>query len=343
MIKRLEEIEDIMKGLSVLQYYIKFSSNKLGLHDINKACEPFFCELFNVLWDFNYKRLESERMDYPGIDLGDKKNKLSMQITTDGSKAKLRKTILQFEKEKLYKKYSVLNHFIVGEKHFSKNTLDSMEFHKDKYNMFHASKTVGNNVYQIVIMDLMDLIRIIDEQESKKVSEVHDYIQNNIHKYIEPLRRIFYKIEPDELKSFTAQAFINDCDLENHTEEETFFLEIQKFANVMNELDENNRRFLYAIFDYHSKHTPNSGEIIIDPIVIQRRLQLDDRMLKSEILVLKGASLVDDHTLNYDGMLKICYYDSENYELLGKMYKYCIDNEKSFKDLIVRLDFTVLD
>ncbi|SME51260.1 hypothetical protein BACERE00185_05672 [Bacillus mobilis] len=209
--------------------------------------------------------------------------------------------------------------------------------------MFHASKIVGNNAYQIVIMDLMDLIRIIDEQESKKASEVHDYIQNNIHKYIEPLRRIFYKIEPDELKSFTAQAFINNCDLENLTEEETFFLEIKKFANVMNELDENNRRFLYAIFDYHSKHTPNSSEIIIDPIVIQRRLQLDDRMLKSEILVLKGASLVDDHTLNYDGMLKICYYDSENYELLGKMYKYCIDNEKSFKVLIVRLDFTVLD
>ncbi|WP_258958419.1 SMEK domain-containing protein [Bacillus mobilis] len=66
-----------------------------------------------MLWDFNYKRLESERMDYPGIDLGDKKNKLSMQITTDGSKAKLRKTIMHFEKEKLYKKYSVLNHFIV--------------------------------------------------------------------------------------------------------------------------------------------------------------------------------------------------------------------------------------
>ncbi|SME51261.1 hypothetical protein BACERE00185_05673 [Bacillus mobilis] len=42
MIKRLEEIEDIMKGLSVLQYYIKFSSNKLGLHDINKACDLSF-------------------------------------------------------------------------------------------------------------------------------------------------------------------------------------------------------------------------------------------------------------------------------------------------------------
>ncbi|WJE22424.1 SMEK domain-containing protein [Bacillus cereus] len=343
MIKRLEEIEDIMKGLSVLQYYIKFSSNKLRLHNINKACEPFYCELFNVLWDVNYKRLESERIDYPGIDLGDKKNKLSMQITTDGSNTKLWKTIEQFEKDKLYKKYNVLNHFIVGEKHFSNKKLDSTEFKKGKYNMFFASKTVENYEYQIVIMDLMDLLRIIDEQDSKTVSEVHHYLQNNINLYIEPLRRILYNIEPDELKSFTAQAFIDDCDLENHAEEENFFLEIKKFANVINELDENNRRFLYAIFDIHCKYNSNSSEVIIDPKVIQRLLQLDDMTMESEISVLKGASLVDDHKLNHDGMLKICYYDSANYELLGKIYKYCIDNEKSFKDLILRPDFTILD
>lgn len=171
MIRRLEEIEDIMKGISLLQYYIKFSSNKLGLHDINKACEPFFCELFNILWDTKFKRLEYDEKNHPGIDLGDKKNLFSMQITTDGSKAKLWNTINKFESHKLYEKYDLLIHFIVGEKHYSSRRTDEIQFKRLKHNIFVTKRLIDGFEYEVQIMDLMDLILLIDEEESDRVSK----------------------------------------------------------------------------------------------------------------------------------------------------------------------------
>ncbi|MFD2881073.1 SMEK domain-containing protein [Paenibacillus rhizoplanae] len=67
----MKDLEDIMKGLSLLQYYVRFSSNKLGLHSINKLCEPFCGTFFNRMYGFKLKTIEKK--NYPAIDLKDKK------------------------------------------------------------------------------------------------------------------------------------------------------------------------------------------------------------------------------------------------------------------------------
>ncbi|MET1174423.1 SMEK domain-containing protein [Paenibacillus amylolyticus] len=72
-----------MKGLSLLQYYIKFSSNKLRNHSINEQCQAFFAGLLNRMYDLELVTLEK---DHPAIDLGDYKNHYSVQITTDATK-----------------------------------------------------------------------------------------------------------------------------------------------------------------------------------------------------------------------------------------------------------------
>lgn len=345
MIRRLEEIEDIMKGLSLLQYYIKFSSNKLGLHDINKACEPFLCELFNTLWDTNYKRLEHDEKNSPGIDLGDKKRRFSIQITTDGSKAKLWKTIEKFEKYKLYGNYDILIHFIVGEKHYSAKQSDAIKFEKKKHNIFVAERTIDRNKYEIHIMDLMDLLLLIDEEESKKVSQVHKFISENINTQIQGYQRQLYKIEPNELIPFTAKAFIDSCGITNSTERKILFNEIQKMSVNINKLDENTRRFLYCSLDaYNNKENMfYLTGIILDPRVVQRRLGMNDYELQTELELLIHAELVDKDTLEYEHKLKLGYYDSEGNDLIADVYNFCLHNHRSLEDLIVRLDFSQLD
>ncbi|MEG9298045.1 SMEK domain-containing protein [Mangrovibacillus sp. Mu-81] len=313
MIRRLEEIEDIMKGLSLLQYYIKFSSNKLGLYDINKACEPFFCELFNILWDTKYKRLEYDEKNHPGIDLGDKKNLVSMQITTDGSKTKLWNTMDKFENHKLYEKYNVLIHFIVGEKHYSLRKTDKIKFNKVKHNIFVTIRSIGDYQYEVHIMDLMDLILLIDEQEGDKISRVCKFINENINAQIEGYQRQLYEITPQRIRPFSASSFINSYGITNPVDQKEILENIQKLAENINELDENAKRFLYRVLIAYKSKTKNfyNRDIVIDPGVVQRQLRIGEGTLQSEIKLLDHAELVDLDALEYDGMLRLRYFDTE--------------------------------
>ncbi|KMP82541.1 SMEK domain-containing protein [Bacillus pacificus] len=344
MLKRKDQIEDIIKSLSLLQYYVKFSSNKLGLHDINKTCEAFFCELFNLLWGNNYKRLEFEKKNYPGIDLGDKTRKHSMQITSDGSKAKLWNTIEKFEKHELYKEYNLLIHYVIGEKHYLPRGSDKIIFDKSKTdNTYSVVRKVKNVEYKIIIMDLMDLLLLFDEKENKDISTIHEYIKENINSPIEALENKGYKIDSDELKKFTAKSFIKDCGLDDATEQEGFFLDIQKFANKINDMDQNSRNFIYGILDNHHKNSTNSEDIIVHPDVIQKNLRMTNAQMISEVEVLKNVGFFDEDAAEDEGMLRICYYDSEGIELIGTIYKYCLDKKLSLRDLILKPDFSLLD
>ncbi|MBD8522745.1 SMEK domain-containing protein [Lysinibacillus fusiformis] len=345
MIKRHEQIEEIMKGLSLLQYYIKFSSNKLGLHDINKACEQFFCGLFNTLWDTKYKRLQYEEKNYPGIDLGDKASRAAVQITSDGSKSKLWYTIKLFEKYKLYEKYGQLIHFTVGEKHFSVKKKDKIQFTKaSPYNIFIADKEITDKIkYRIQVMDLMDLIMLIDEAEDETVSKVHRYISDNINAQIEGYKRGLYKIEPDEMIPFTANTFLDYCEVTEQKERKELYNDIQKLANNINNLDQNTRRVLLTALKIYNEDNNNVNGIIVEPIVVQNRLGLEIQVFQNEIKLLSHAKLLEEDTLEYDNKLKLSYYDSEGNNLLQDINNFCSQNEKSLIDLILTPDFSQLD
>ncbi|WP_242310169.1 SMEK domain-containing protein [Bacillus cereus group sp. BfR-BA-01524] len=346
MLKRKDEIEDIIKSLSLLQYYVKFSSNKLGLHDINKTCEAFFCELFNILWGNNYKRLEFEKKNYPGIDLGDKTRKHSMQITSDGLKEKLWNTIEKFEKNELYKEYNLLIHFIIGEKHYLPRVGDKILFEKSVTdNTYSVVRKVKNAEYKIIIMDLMDLLLLFDEKENKVVSKIHEYIKENINSSIEVLGNKGYKIDPDELKVFTANSFLKFCEPESLDERNEFFSEIQKLANQINEMSEPSKGFLYKILDNHQKNSKNNFDSVqIDPFVIQKSLDLSDRDMESEIAVLRNAKLFNETAYEDEQMLGIEYYGyNGHFDYIVMILQYCKEEGIDIRKLILTPDFSLLD
>ncbi|HDR7625133.1 TPA: SMEK domain-containing protein [Bacillus mycoides] len=343
MLKRKDKMDDVIKGLSLLQFYLRYSSNKLGLHDINKMCEPFFCELFNILWNKGYQRLESEKKNYPGIDLGDKINKSSVQITSDGTKQKLWDTINKFEDNELYVYYDELIHFVVGEKDYQPKEKDQVKFEKDNCGTYIAHKTIDEYEYSIRIIDLMDLIEFIDQLVGEEFSNIHDYIKNHISEPVGMLKNNAYNIEPNELKTFTAKSFMDYCDVETLTKQQIFFIDIQDLANKINEMDINSRKFLYGVLDNHSKNSTDSDYITVHPDVIRRRLNMEYNEFNSEIEVLKNANLFDEDTAEEEGVLRICFHDSDSTELIGTIYKYCLINEISLKDLILKPDFSLLD
>lgn len=194
-------------------------------------------------------------------------------------------------------------------------------------------------------MDLMDLILLIDEEESNKVSNVHKFISENINAQIEGFQRQLYKIEPKRLNRFTANAFINSCGITNPVERKEILKDIQNLAENINELDENGRRFLYRVLATYKnkKSTSYNRDIIMDPRVVQRHLGIGDEILQTELKLLDHAELLDVDTLEYDGMLKLRYYDAEGNDLLSDVYNFCLANNRSLEKLILVPDFSQLD
>ncbi|MDL2419358.1 SMEK domain-containing protein (plasmid) [Bacillus tropicus] len=344
MLKRKDEMDDVIKGLSLLQFYLRYSSNRLGLHDINKVCEPFFCELFNILWNKGYQRLEGEKKNHPGIDLGDKTNKSSVQITSDGTKQKLWGTIDQFEDNKLYVYYNELIHFVVGEKDYKLKQKDRVKFEKDICGTYITHRTIDDYEYSIRIIDLMDLIEFIDQLVGEEFSNIHDYIKNHIGDPVKLLMNNLYDIDPDELKAFTAESFLDFCEPESIDERNNFFLEIKNLANQINDMSENSKRFLYKILVIHQKNSQKRFDSVqINPLVIQKSLGLSNCGMEGEIAVLRNAGLLDEIAFD-DQMLGVDYYEKNgHFDYIATILTYCKEKEIDLKRLILTPDFSLLD
>jgi|GEM_PF-1944318 len=354
VIKRKKELEDIMKGLSLLQYYIKFSSKTLGFYDINKVCEGFFKNLFNIMYDL---KLKEKKKNFPAIDLGDKLNKYSVQITVDGSKNKLEETIKKFEKNELYEKYDTLLHFIIGEKFFTENSLKKLagikseeyEFKKnetDEYidEFYSDFKITDKNnekyIFQVIIKDIYDLLLSINNLEDAKLSRVHEYIENNINQFIEKLKRPLYNFEPTEVDEFTANSFIEYLCVET-SQYEMFRNDLRKLATILSELPKNTRSFLYFAMEAYK---PNRSEgIEVNRSLLESRLGIDSNQFYKEIEILQQFNLINNTALEYDGYLILHYYDSEDNEVLKDLHSYCNEYNKSLKDIITNVYFNELD
>jgi WD40 repeat protein/energy-coupling factor transporter ATP-binding protein EcfA2 len=72
--------------------------NKKGMTDINKRSENAAKQLLNLIYGYKLINLNDERPDYPGIDLGDRTNKIAFQITSKISLRKIKKDLQTLEK-----------------------------------------------------------------------------------------------------------------------------------------------------------------------------------------------------------------------------------------------------
>ncbi len=345
MIRRQDEMDGILKGLSLLQVYIKFSSNQLGLHNINKACEPFFCELLNIAWTMDYNRLESEKKDYPGIDLGDKSAGSSVQITSNGSNSKLSYTIKMFEKYELYKEYHTLIHFVIGEKHYNEKSRSPFIFNRGEHSIYYYDRVVdGSHEYQIQIWDLMDLIRFIDRmKDSQKVTEIYDYIHNNVYHQVEKFKKKLYQTEPDEIKDFTAESFINKHFDLDYDDPEELYEDIHKLAEVINHLDDDARRVLFKILDVNSRQRRAHTEIFVPMNMVRNELRIPEEDYYKQLKLLIEYELLDEDDISEQEMLNVSFLDRNSTNLLLETYNYCVENGLSFKELLLTPDFSLLD
>ena len=98
--KKQSEIHTVIELMGRWLSQVRLSS-ALTFYDINKISEDFSCKLLNEIYTYELINLNSEKANFPGIDLGDKtKALIAFQITSRIDGEKIRNTLRTFVNNK---------------------------------------------------------------------------------------------------------------------------------------------------------------------------------------------------------------------------------------------------
>ncbi len=150
---------------------------KLGQTDLNRVLEDFFKEVLNLVYRLNLQNLNKDRMNEPGLDLGDKAPgaRIAYQITSQATAKKVNETLKKITSTQAgdYEKFCVL---IIGERQGSYG-LDATLC--AKYNFSEAN-----------IIGITELCRDIMDLPLTDLQAVH-------RKLADEQRRIRIELEPE--------------------------------------------------------------------------------------------------------------------------------------------------
>ncbi len=145
-------------------------ASAMNMLDINSISEDILIPLFSIVFgDTNLKNLnKTERVNFPAIDLGDKKTKTAYQITSDPSSQKIKDTLTQFVTSELYKEYDHLMIYILTEKQKSyRAEFDSIIQDKFPFDIHND------------ILDYNNLLKKISEFPLEKLREIEKLLEDN--------------------------------------------------------------------------------------------------------------------------------------------------------------------
>jgi hypothetical protein len=172
--KRAEYLTLITDSLGVLSYQVEYR-NSINLYDINIVAEDFFRDFLNLVYDYKLINLNSIDKNTSSIDLGDKESSLSIQVTSDNSSTKIKKTIDKFNENNLYKQYKRLVILILTQKKKYTATFSTEgKFSFDKKSDVWDFKKIISDIRDLDIEKLKLIADFLDMEMNRVVSnQIH--------------------------------------------------------------------------------------------------------------------------------------------------------------------------
>lgn len=167
-------IKSITDALGILSYQVE-NRNTINLYDINILSENFYKDLLNLVYGYELVNLNTIDKNASAIDLGDKSKKISIQVTSDNSSTKIKKTIDKFIEYKLYEDYNILIILILVKKKSYTTIFDT----NSKF-IFDKSKH---------IMDYTDLVKYLDTQELSKLKLISDFLESELNNKVDKAKK----------------------------------------------------------------------------------------------------------------------------------------------------------
>lgn len=141
--------------------------NSLNLYDIDIHAESFFCELLNLAFGYTLENLNHHQNNFDSIDLGDKANRISVQITSQNTRTKVQGTLDKFIKNGHEDEYDRLIVLIIGTK-----PKFQTPFNTGGKLSFDADTDVWDTRY---------LIRKISEKSNGELSRICDFFKEQLY------------------------------------------------------------------------------------------------------------------------------------------------------------------
>lgn len=329
MLKRKELLEEVHTFLGTLSHYIEFE-NANGYFDINTFCEDVFCGLLNIIYELRLENLNKIKVNFPAVDLGDSQKRVCFQVTSTSEKKKIVDTIRKFSNNNLSKDFNELNILILGsKKKYSKGLPEECEITE-----FDMDRN---------IIDLKDLSKIINGLSINRIEDVLSYLRRNIEKVRYSTESYLKGIEEMEIQYPTHySSYLEILGISNNDEDgkKQIIHELNQFMNDLKELDKKTREVICAIIE--KRNSIDDRGIYFNPIEIERYLRLEKQIIADEFRILLQRTYVstpDDNGTEYF-MLE---YWIDGQELLHEIVEYCEKRNLNIRDVLIKLNFSLLD
>lgn len=163
MLKETEIMKEIIDIFSREKMNIQ-SQCKAGLFDDNKYWENIIRYLMNAVYGLDLKNLNEEKINYPGIDLGDQSEKMGIQVTETKTSAKLVRSLDKVLENKVYEVYPKFCMFVLGDK--QKHILLT------KISIRKIIFDPSSDIY-----DFQDLINKINKMNREEMQDILNYLK----------------------------------------------------------------------------------------------------------------------------------------------------------------------
>jgi hypothetical protein len=169
--QRKKYYDYIEEKLNLLALRVK-SNGGLNLLELNLHSENFYCDLFNILFDYKLKNLNSQKQNVAGIDLIDETEKIVIQVSATATKAKVEKSLAKLNN---YADYSF--------KFISITTDGDNLIGKPYANPFNLSFNTDTDIYNV-----NSILRLIFSLKIDKMEKVYELVNKELKADTDPAK-----------------------------------------------------------------------------------------------------------------------------------------------------------
>ena len=238
MLDRTQKNDRLTQAFAVLSTTITDKS-KQNMFDDHRVMETVLAYLLNELYGYNLIDLNTVKSNHPAVDLGDISSHTAVQISSDGSKHKMLKTIKTLERKGLSSSYNHIIFLIISN---------------------DPKLTFQREGYTISIKNLGDIAKAITNLTPEKFDRIYAYCEKNFSSYFpNSVINMFEQtriptVDPDEriINFMKSNDFIPQYD---EISEENVRKALILAKEYLSSLTEGQRWFIAGILDWSIQTT----------------------------------------------------------------------------------------
>ena len=330
---KTQKIRKINERLIAVRDFVVVNA-ATGNFDFNRGAEDFFALLLNEIFGLQLINLNLLKVNFPAIDLGDKRQKVCFQITSDGSSAKLKSTIAKFDEHGLDKYYSNLIFLVIS-------TTASPKAPK------HLKITVES-------WNIENLSKALNRLTQTQLDSIDNVLETSLSSSIQNQPSLISGLLSNASPVGHCRNFITSLGYSYSDDEVAEILnDLQNLSDIIGKLTKNEREYLYLILSYGKPPQSGSGFYNPENYILVPVTLLDGRLGKSvshELFQSLAhhdlANYIDDYQPDFDGpiiySINIKFFGSSEFNYFAAFWRF-LKNDMVRRQLLLLNDFSCLN